>query len=71
MCIALGVILAQPNEGKMDHPIYFSSRKWSKDKCNYPTTKREGLEIVYSLQKFRKYMLGELFKFFTNHYVLK
>jgi hypothetical protein len=58
-------------EGKMDHPIYFSSRKLSKDECNYPTTKREGIAMVYSLQKFRNYMLGEIFKLFTNHYVLK
>ena len=27
--------------------------------------------MVYSLQKFRHYLLGGMFKFFTNHSVLK
>jgi hypothetical protein len=38
---------------------------------NYNTTKREGLAIVYALQKFRHYLLGKHFKMFTNHSVLK
>ena len=34
-CIALGVVLTQPGEGDIDHPIAFSSRKLSKSKKNY------------------------------------
>jgi len=26
-CIALGVVLSQPSEGEIDHPIMFESRK--------------------------------------------
>jgi hypothetical protein len=36
--IALGVILAQPRDGSMDHAIYFASRKLSQAKRNYTTT---------------------------------
>lgn len=69
--IALGVILAHPGEGGLDHPIIFSSRKLSSAECNYATIEREGLAMVYALQKFRHYMLGAHFKMFTEHSTLK
>ena len=51
----------------MDHPIYFASRKLSQDERNYTTKKREGLAMVYALQKLRSFKLGGHFKFFTDH----
>ena len=47
--IPLGIILAQPREGGIDHPISFASRKLSSAERNYTTTEREGLAMVYSL----------------------
>ena len=35
--IALGVVLAQPGEGDLDHPIEFASRKLSFAEINYTT----------------------------------
>jgi hypothetical protein len=58
-------------EGNIDHPFYFSSHKLSDENNNYTTNKHEGLAMEYALQKFRHYLLGTPFKFFTNHYVLK
>ena len=69
--IALGVVLAQPKEGDLDHPIAFASRKLSSIEHNYTTTKREGLVMVYALQKFRHYLLGGQFKMFIDHSALK
>jgi hypothetical protein len=69
--IAIGVVLAQPGEGYIDHSIYFASRNFFESKKNYNTIEREGLAMVYSLQKFRHYLLGQHFKIFTNHYSLK
>ena len=34
-------------------------------------TEREGLVVVYSLQKFMIYLLGDHFKMFTDHYALQ
>ena len=51
--ISLGYILVQPGDGAMDHHIYFASMKLSQAEHNYTTTKREGLDIIYTLQKFR------------------
>ena len=56
--IALGAVLAQPGAGDIDHLLSFASRKISTAEINYTTTKREGLSMVYTLQKFRHYLLG-------------
>ena len=69
--IALGAVLTQADEGELDHPIAFASRKLSKAEKNYSTTKHEGLVMVYLLQKFRHYLLGVHFKMYTDHYALK
>lgn len=55
----------------MDHPVYHASRKISTAESNYMTTGREALALVYSLQKFRHYLLGVPFKTFTDHSTLK
>jgi hypothetical protein len=55
----------------LDHPIAFASRKLSDSERNYNTTEREGLAMVYSLQKYRHYLLGKQFKMFTDHSALK
>jgi hypothetical protein len=69
--IALGVVMAQPGEGDIDHPLDFARRKLSTYEINYTTTEREGLAMVYALQKFHHYLLGEHFKIFTDHSKLK
>jgi hypothetical protein len=69
--ITLGAVLAQPREGKIDHPLAFAIIKLSTAEINYTTTEREGLAMVYTLQKFRHYLLGGHFKNFTEHFALK
>jgi hypothetical protein len=69
--ITLGTILAQPRDGSMHHPIYFARKKFSQVECNYTTTEREGLAMIYTLQKFRHYLLGSHYKLFIDHYALK
>ena len=69
--VALGVVLAQPGEGDLDHPIAFSSRKLTFADKNYMTTEREGLNMVYVMQKSRNYLLGSHFEMFTDHSDLK
>ena len=51
--IVLGVFLAQPDEGNLDHPIAYASINLSFAERNYTTMEREGLVMVYALQKFR------------------
>ena len=69
--IALGIVLTQPGDDAIDHPIAFASRKLPMAEKNYTTTEREGLAMVYVLQKFIHYLLGGHFKMFTDHSALK
>jgi hypothetical protein len=55
--IALGEVLAQIGEGDIDHLLACSSGKISTVEINYTTTEREGLAMVYALQKFHHYLL--------------
>jgi hypothetical protein len=55
----------------LDHPITFASIKLSESEQNYNTTEREGLAMVYALQKFRHYLLGKNFNMFIYHSTLK
>lgn len=55
----------------MDHPIAFVSRKLSKDEKNFSTIELEGLDMVYTLQKLKYYLLGGHFKMFTDHSAFK
>jgi hypothetical protein len=71
LAIALGDILAQPEVGDLDHPIAFVIKKISKLEQNYNTTEREGLAMLYTLQKFKHYLLVKHFKMFTDHSALK
>ena len=57
--------------GEIDHPLEFASRKLCKEEMNYSTTEREGLAMVYALQKFTHYFLGSHFKMSTDHSALK
>ena len=69
--VALRIILAQPREGDIDHPIKFVIQKLSTTERNYTMIQREGLAIVYALKKFYHYLLGGHFKMFTDHSMLK
>jgi hypothetical protein len=69
--IALGAVLAQPGTREIYHPLSFSNRNLSTTEINYTTIEREGLAMVYALQKFRHYLLGGHFKMFTDHSTLK
>jgi hypothetical protein len=69
--ITLGAILVQPGAGYLDHPIAFASIKLSESEHSDNTTEREGLTMVYALQKFIHYLLGKHFKMFTDHSILK
>ena len=68
--IAMGTMLIQVNEGELDHLIAFSSRKMSKAEKNYLMTEHKELDMVYTLQNFKHYLLGGHFKMYTDHSTL-
>ena len=54
---AVGAVLGQ-RIGKASHAIYYASRTLNDAQRNYSTSEKEFLAIVFSLEKFRSYLLG-------------
>jgi len=53
------------------HPIAFTSRQLTVAEQNYSTTERECLAMVFSVIKFRHYLLLNLVVFFVDHMALR
>ena len=69
--IAVGAMLAQNPTSKTDQPIAYASRLLSKAEKNYTTTEIEALAMVYAVNKFRHYLLGNRFIFYVDHLALQ
>jgi hypothetical protein len=54
----VGSTLSQLDENGHDHPIHFANRQLTFVKKNYTLTELEGIAIIFSLKKFRHYLLG-------------
>jgi hypothetical protein len=54
----VGSTLSQLDENGHDHPIHFASRQLTLVEKNYTVTEQEGLVVIFSLKKFRHYLLG-------------
>ena len=67
---AIGCVLAQPGDHKLDYPISFASRQLCDAEINYTTTEREGLAMVYAVKKFCHYLLANQFVFYVDHQAL-
>ncbi|KAG6546714.1 hypothetical protein Mapa_011903 [Marchantia paleacea] len=69
--IAIGCTLSQLDEDSHDHPIAYASRQMVQAERNYSVTEREALAVIFSLKKFRHYLLGGKFTIVTDHKALK
>ncbi|KAK4411894.1 Retrovirus-related Pol polyprotein from transposon.6 [Sesamum angolense] len=67
---AVGAVLGQKIE-KTHHVIYYASKTLDAAQCNYSTTEKELLAIVFALDKFRSYLLGSKIVVFSDHAALK
>ncbi len=63
---AIGTVLSQ-GENSQDLPNYFASRTLNQAECNYSTTEKELLAIVWAVQHYRPYLYGRKFEFFSDH----
>ncbi|KAJ8752204.1 hypothetical protein K2173_003812 [Erythroxylum novogranatense] len=67
---AVGAVLGQRIE-KHPYVIYYASRTLDSAQCNYTTTEKELLAIVFALEKFRSYLLGTKVIVYSDHAALK
>ena len=67
---AISAILSQGDIGK-DKPIAYASRTLNKSECNYSTTEKELLAILFGCKTFRPYLYGRKFLIITDHRPLR
>jgi hypothetical protein len=68
---AIGSVLTQPGNLRVDYPIYFASRSLSPAETRYTTTELELLAVVWSVNKFHHHLFGTSFDLYTDHSALK
>jgi hypothetical protein len=68
--LAVGAILAQNSTSKIDQHVMNSSRLFNYVERNYSIIEREVVAMVYALQKFRHYLLGNKLTFDVDHTAL-
>ena len=64
--LAIGAVLGQREDGK-PHVVYYASKTLNEAQRNYTTTEKEFLAVVYTLDKFRAYLVGSDIVIFTDH----
>lgn len=67
----LGAVLAHRMDDDSERPITYTSRTLAKAERNYSQIEKEGLAIVFAVQKFHKYLYGRPFTIFSDHQPLK
>src|SRR5437588_1598880 len=67
---AIGAVLGQRID-KHVHIIYYTSKTLNDAQMNYSTTEKELLAVVFSLDKFRSYVLGSKVIIYTDHAALR
>ena len=56
--VGISAILEQEQEDGSYRPIYYASRKLSKDEKRYSQFEREALAVWWACEKFHLYLLG-------------
>ena len=70
--VAVGSALCQPTGEKgKDYPVAFASRQLNAAEKNYTTTERECLAMIFSVKKFRHYLLLNPVRFYVDHIAIR
>ena len=67
---AMGAILGQ-RHNKNSFVIHYANKTLDSAHVNYSTIEKELLAVVFSLDKFRSYLIGSPIVCFTDHAALK
>ena len=67
---AIGAVLGK-REDKKAFVIYYANKTLDSAQSNYTTTEKEFLVVVFSLEKFRSYIVESPITIFTDHAALK
>lgn len=65
--LGLGAVLSQKRDDQEEHPVAFASLRLLQQKVRYSTVEKECLAIVWALNYFKIYLLGQQFVIETDH----
>nr|XP_054601707.1 retrovirus-related Pol polyprotein from transposon opus isoform X2 [Nothobranchius furzeri] len=54
--VGMGAVLLQEDEGALDHPVSYFSKKFAKYQLHYSTVEKETLALVLAIQHFEVYL---------------
>ena len=63
----MGAVLSQYDDGGVEHPVAYYSRKFLPREERYSTVEKECLGIKLGVHAFRVYLLGRPFTIQTDH----
>ena len=69
--IALGAVLSQKDEEGKERVIQYASKILSPNEKKFHTQEKEALAIVWALEHFRPYLVGDHFTIHTDHQSLQ
>src|SRR6266498_2108358 len=70
--VGLGAVLMQEDDQGKDRVICYEAKTLLPVEKNYPTTEKECLAVMWTMQKFKHFLRGgQLFEVYTDHAVLK
>ena len=67
---AVGAVLGKRCD-KQVYAIYYASHTLNEAQINYATIKKELLDVVFTIDKFRSYLIGSKVIVFTDNAALK
>ena len=67
---AIGIVLGQ-RVAKLSHVICYTSKTLNDTQLNYSITEKELLAVIFTLDKFRPYLIGSKILIYTDHAALK
>ncbi|KII66802.1 Transposon Tf2-11 polyprotein [Thelohanellus kitauei] len=63
----LRAVLSQKEQNGIERPVCFASRTLSKSEKNYSVSDKEGLTIIWGINKFNQFLFGRKFTILTDH----
>ena len=58
--VGAGSVLLQEDDGDVDHPVCYFSKKFNKHQRNYSTIEKECLSLILALQHFEVYLASSV-----------